>query len=306
LLAVAPHEHAIGNCVRRVLYAVRDNCVPKPSGSVAEVNRKKSKQPVSRSLLTAPIANIDYHSITCTQDILGAVSEIIKEIMEDVQSLESNGSEHAVNNFFRTKDVILTSGHSKTVLDFLQFAAKLGLEFEVLVAEAAPGYSGHKMAQELVNFGFKATLIADSAVHAVMPRVHKVVVGAHLVTVDGGLIAQSGTLNMALAAQAHAVPFVVTAGLYKVCPAYAFDQDSFNDALAPWQMVDFLDNTFVQHVDIDNPAFDCVPPTLIALFVTSVQAKDHKENREAMIVGYQPSHLRALTADMYSPEDFEL
>lgn len=40
-------------------------------------------------------------------------------------------------------------------------------------------YQGHKMALELSKAGIDTTVIADSAIFAAMPRVNKVVMGAH-------------------------------------------------------------------------------------------------------------------------------
>lgn len=42
------------------------------------------------------------------------------------------------------------------------------------MAEAAPRYDGHKMARKLADAGVQTTLIADSAVFAMMARVNKV------------------------------------------------------------------------------------------------------------------------------------
>lgn len=44
----------------------------------------------------------------------------------------------------------------------------------------------------------------------------KVIVGAHAVMANGGVIAPVGLNMVALAAQKHAVPFVVLAGSHKV------------------------------------------------------------------------------------------
>lgn len=49
-----------------------------------------------------------------------------------------------------------------------------GLPLQVVVAEAAPGYDGHAMASQLSQAKVQTTLIADSAVFAMMARVNKV------------------------------------------------------------------------------------------------------------------------------------
>lgn len=69
--------------------------------------------------------------------------------------------------------VILTCGMSDTTAMFLCEAAKKR-EFQVVVAEAAPRYDGHAMARQLADAGVQTTLIADSAVFAMMARANKV------------------------------------------------------------------------------------------------------------------------------------
>lgn len=45
---------------------------------------------------------------------------------------------------------------------------------QVVVAEAAPRYDGHTMARQLADAKVQTTLIADSAVFAMMARANKV------------------------------------------------------------------------------------------------------------------------------------
>lgn len=70
-------------------------------------------------------------------------------------------------------EVILVFGYSRTVLHFLRRAAEKRA-FEVVVTEGSPTYAGQAMAAELASLGIHATLIADSAVFAMMARVNKV------------------------------------------------------------------------------------------------------------------------------------
>ena len=45
---------------------------------------------------------------------------------------------------------------------------------QVVVAEGAPDYGGHKLARALAEAGIESTAIADSAIFAMMARVNKV------------------------------------------------------------------------------------------------------------------------------------
>lgn len=49
-----------------------------------------------------------------------------------------------------------------------------------------------------------------------LETLHKVIVGAHAIMANGGVIAPVGLNMVALAARRHAVPFVVVAGSHKV------------------------------------------------------------------------------------------
>jgi hypothetical protein len=130
------------------------------------------------------------------------------------------------------------------------------------------------MASQLSQAKVQTTLIADSAVFAMMARVNKVgaavvylrveldlwrqattvcmhshtllvcpahcllpahlscplfcwqvLVGAHAVLANGGVIAPAGVHMVALAAKRHSVPFVVLVGLHKLSPLFPHDPD---------------------------------------------------------------------------------
>ena len=126
------------------------------------------------------------------------------------------------------------------------------------MAEGFPHYEGHAMAKKLSEAGIHTTLIADSAVFAMMARANKaslligswggmgsaghrrkgfgypshtispssqVLVGAHAVLANGGIICPSGINMVALAARKHSVPFVVLVGLHKLSPLFPHDPD---------------------------------------------------------------------------------
>lgn len=86
---------------------------------------------------------------------------------------------------------------------------------------------------------------------------------------NGGLISLSGTHMLAQAAKKHSVPFVVCTGLYKLCPLYPHDQDTFNELMSPHEILKFEDVDTVEYVNVKNPAWDYIPPELIGLYVTN-------------------------------------
>jgi translation initiation factor eIF-2B subunit beta len=57
----------------------------------------------------------------------------------------------------------------------------------------------------------------------------QVLVGAHAVLANGGVVAPSGSHVVALAARRHSVPLVVLVGLHKLSPLFPHDPDvTFN------------------------------------------------------------------------------
>jgi translation initiation factor eIF-2B subunit beta len=53
---------------------------------------------------------------------------------------------------------------------------------------------------------------------------------------NGGLVTYTGAHMMALAAQAHSIPFIVISGMYKLTPLYGFDIDTYNQLESPSQI----------------------------------------------------------------------
>ncbi|CAM8966741.1 unnamed protein product [Rhodiola kirilowii] len=229
-------------------------------------------------------------------DVIEAVNELIQDIATCHELIAEQAVEHIHHN-----EVILTLGSSKTVLEFLCAAKDKKRSFRVFVAEGAPRYRGHSLAKELVARGLQTTVITDSAVFAMISRVNMVIVGAHAVMANGGVIAPIGLNMVALAAQRHAVPFVVLAGSHKLCPLYLHNPEVLlNELRSPSELLDF--GEFSDCMDfgtgpgspllhVVNPAFDYVPPKLVSLFITDTG-------------GHNPSYMYRLIADYYSPDDF--
>lgn len=232
------------------------------------------------------------------------VIELLNELIDELDGIEQQIAQQAVEHI-HANEVILTYGMSDTTLLFLREASRKR-EFQVVVAEAAPGYDGHAMASQLSQAKVQTTLIADSAVFAMMARVNKVLVGAHAVLANGGVIAPAGVHMVALAAKRHSVPFVVLVGLHKLSPLFPHDPDvTYNDFQSPGALVDFdvLAESFVcedgssaaegMGVEVHNPMYDYIPPHLISLFVTDTG-------------GYTPAYVYRLLAEYYSREDYSL
>merc|ERR1719186_611768 len=99
--------------------------------------------------------------------------ELLIELETSCEEISKQAIEHIHAN-----EIILTIGRSRTVEKFLKYAAKTR-KFEVIVAEAAPGFSGHQMATSLAKSKISTTVITDSAIFAMMARVNKVIIGTN-------------------------------------------------------------------------------------------------------------------------------
>ncbi|KAF4034348.1 Initiation factor 2 subunit family [Phytophthora infestans] len=294
------HELAIGNVVRRVLYIIREEHSNALKLSSADAANGSAVAPVSgpptsrnnnlsRSLGTILTPGTDTDLSIPITDLKLSVMEGIAELVDEIDSLHVNIADQAME-YIHTDEVILTFGQSLSVEAFLKTAAKKR-SFKVIVVESAPSLNGQHMAHALAESGIHVTVIPDSAVFALMARVNKVVVPAAAVVANGGLIAQSGLQNIALAAKKCSVPVVCVAGLIKLSPLYAHDLDVLSELLAPSSIYNYEDT--VDNLEVLNPAYDYVPPECVRIFITNTGA-------------HQPSYIYRLLAEYYSPQDYQL
>eukprot|EP01133_Synstelium_polycarpum_P006726 gene6726-7819_t len=213
LIETQPLEFCIGNIVRRVLFIIREEYVA------------LKKEKVFTNLKSA---------------ILESIGELIDELKGLHKSISEQCTEHIHAN-----EVIMTLGCSKTVEEFLKEAGRKR-KFGVIVVETAPTLEGHQTALNLSLAGIDTTLIGDNSIFAMMSRCNKVIIGTHAVMANGGLIATSGTHMLTVAAKYHSVPVMVCAGLYKLCPLYAYDQDTYNDFGSPSAYLKFKEAEFLE------------------------------------------------------------
>nr|XP_024358673.1 translation initiation factor eIF-2B subunit beta-like isoform X3 [Physcomitrium patens]XP_024358674.1 translation initiation factor eIF-2B subunit beta-like isoform X3 [Physcomitrium patens] len=340
MIAANPIELAVGNMVRRVLHIIREEDVSLTSSAIpgvsvesdddesdskssysaaaiAAANRSALRAPSLHNLLEsipdpvktpeAPAASVgDSDSKSRSGDrnsvswkLKHNVIEGITELLQDLDDYHTHVAEQALEHIHQN-EVILTLGRSRSLLKFL-LEAKKKRSFQVVVAEGAPRYQGHTLAKELAEKGLQTTVITDSAVFAMISRVNMVIIGAHAVMANGGVLAPVGMHMVALAARRHAVPFVVLAGVHKLCPQYPHKPYTLlNDMKSPAEVVEFgeLSECFAagtgDHTTyVVNPTFDYIPPDLVSIFITDTG-------------GHNPSYVYRLIAEYYSPEDYFL
>lgn len=244
------------------------------------------------------------------QAILEGINELIEELKDVDTMIAAHAPEHIHAN-----EVILTFGYSHTVAQFLK-RGREKREFEVVVAEGAPKLQGYRMAKELSKSNIKTTLIADAACYAMMARANKVLISAHALLADGGVMASVGMAILTAAAKKYNVPVVVLAGIYKLSPNFphepGFTFNSFDDpseilplsheavfaaerADANFSLIeDEKKNEPKALLQIHNPSLDYIPPDRISLFLT-----DHGH-------GFMPSYVYRQLSELYNRQDYQL
>ncbi|TPX56937.1 S-methyl-5-thioribose-1-phosphate isomerase [Powellomyces hirtus] len=251
LQAAQPIELGVGNMVKRVLHLIR------------EEHLIYTKSRASESSDTEADAVKDFR-----RNFVADVKQSIEEMIDELENTNANISNQAWEHI-HSKEIILTVGNSATVATFLKEAARVR-EFQVIVAETSPSYSGHEMAVKLAEMKIDTTVITDSAIFAVMSRVNKVILGAHAVTANGGVVATCGSKVVAAAAKEYSTPVVVCTGMHKLSPSYPYDTDIFNLCVSPDPVISFEEGDVIDTVDIVNPQFDYIGPEDISLFITNI------------------------------------
>lgn len=147
-----------------------------------------------------------------------------------------------------------------------------GVPFRVLADETRPLLQGARLtALELHTAGIPVEVLADGAAAGLIAQgqVHLVMVGADRIAANGDVANKVGTYGLALACQAHRVPF------YVVAPLSTFDLGLPNGRAIPIEQRDANEvTTFAgQRVVPDgvgarNPAFDITPAALVTGIVT--------------------------------------
>eukprot|EP01104_Vermistella_antarctica_P016144 TRINITY_DN5452_c0_g3_i1.p1 TRINITY_DN5452_c0_g3~~TRINITY_DN5452_c0_g3_i1.p1 ORF type:complete len:409 (+),score=105.66 TRINITY_DN5452_c0_g3_i1:67-1227(+) len=315
LMEANPLEVVIGNIVRRILFIIREEyekhkkeledtpgyepppssspSTPAASSSISLTASMNIAQATHTPDLTSILASSHTEQFNMPFDVQQNISDSIMEMTDELDNLYYNVANQALEHI-HANEVVMTVGRSTTTEEFLKYASRKR-KFQVIVAESAPSFAGHSTARSLSDSGIDTTLISDGAVFAMMSRVNKVIIGAHAVLANGGLLAHSGIRVLAQAAKHHSVPVLVCCGLYKLCPIFLHDQDSLTDFISPSSVLSFdeADVGEGQLVQVCNPAYDYVPPDLVSIFVTNNG-------------GHNPSYIYRLLNEFYCPEDYDL
>ncbi|GBG86792.1 hypothetical protein CBR_g42076 [Chara braunii] len=250
LVAANPTELVIGNVMRRVMKIIREEEATLRASAVAGEESGRGEEDDR----AASEGGRQLQRSQLKENAIDGVNELMHELNDEV---------------------ILTVGGSEMLFKFL-LEAKKQRSFQVTVAEADPRYGGLTLAKELSHAGVQTTVITDAAVFPMMARSNMVLIGAHAVMANGGVIAPAGSHVAALAAKRHAVPFVVLAAIHQLCPVYSDAPDIVrNEGRLASEMLNYGEFSDCMEsedgeplLQVLNPAFDYIPPELVSLLVT--------------------------------------
>ena len=308
-------QFSIGNIVKRILFIIREEVDKlisfRENNSDSKSNLKKLSNVTSLNLLTdyknikmmrrkdskieedqekkISVSNIEKISPDMMNNILQNIEELISELETTSDIIKEKANEHINDN-----DIILTANHSDQLEDFFIECSKTK-KFKVIVSESSPKLNGYIQAKNLIKNGIDTTLIEDTGIYSIMPKITKVIIGTRAIVANGGLISYNGIYNLCLFANMFNIPVIVVGGTFKLTPLYVFGHDTYNEFLSPdvifGKNVKF--NGDIGNIRFNVPGYDYVPPELITIFITNYGSQN-------------PTNIYRLFMELYSQEDYFL
>ena len=274
------------------------------SGQTTSIATPGAQTPGGQSSLsTQALANLN-----AAKDLRAEVAEGIEELLDELRQADDQIAGYALEQI-HSSEIILTNSSSRSIQKFLLKAAAKR-KFTVIQVEAYP--NSHETAHEvmagqsstnarpseylnrtLTAAGVTVILVPDAAVFALMARVNKVILDAHLVLSNGSSMASSGARLIAHAAKLYRTPVIVLGGVYKISPVHPFDSDALMELGDPGRVIAYKAGDFRDSIEVHNPLFDYVPADLIDLYITNLG-------------GHAPSSLFRLIDDHYRTEDLDI
>lgn len=169
-----------------------------------------------------------------------------------------------------------------TALGVVYSAAERGRLRRVYADETRPVCQGSRLtAWELSRASVPVTLICDDMAASVMAagKIDAVVVGADRIAVNGDVANKIGTLGVAILAAHFGIPFYVAA------PLETLDVACETGADIPIEQRSALEvlHSPISGVDVENPAFDITPASLVTAIITEVGAFAPQSLKDAII-----------------------
>ncbi|MBI5283696.1 MAG: S-methyl-5-thioribose-1-phosphate isomerase [Chloroflexi bacterium] len=166
----------------------------------------------------------------------------------------------------------LATGGIGTALGVIKTAHRDGKRVRALVDETRPLLQGARLtAWELAQEGVPHEIIVDAAAAGLIARGHvqAIVVGADRIAANGDVANKVGTYGLALAAQAHGVPFYVAAPVSTIDAATPSGGEIDIEERGQDEVLSFASaRTAPGASAARNPAFDVTPAALVSAIIT--------------------------------------
>ena len=131
--------------------------------------------------------------------------------------------------------------------------------------ESRPKRQGLITSKQLADAGVPVTMIVDSAVRFIMPKIDMVIVGADTIASNGAVVNKIGTSQVALCAHEARVPVTVCAESYKFSPMTLMGERIDIEERPPSEI---MDPAKLPGVRFFNPVFDFTPPEYVDAVIT--------------------------------------
>lgn len=214
--------------------------------------------------------------IKIKQIILDEAKKIMQEDMVSCRRIGDYGAKLLRDN--STVLTICNAGILATIdygtaLGVIYRAKSKGKKIKVFSSETRPLLQGSRLtAWELHKQGIDVTLISDNCAAKLMAdaKIDMVITGADRIAANGDCANKIGTLNLAVLAKYHNIPFYVAA------PASTFDLQLKNGKGIKIEMRESKEVTMMllkkavapEGAKVFNPAFDVTPSKLISAIIT--------------------------------------
>jgi methylthioribose-1-phosphate isomerase len=166
----------------------------------------------------------------------------------------------------------LATGGIGTALGVIKTAHRDGKRVRALVDETRPLLQGARLtAWELAQEGVPHEIIVDAAAAGLIARGHvqAIVTGADRIAANGDVANKVGTYGLALAAQAHGVPFYIAAPVSTIDPATPSGGHIEIEERGEDEVLSFASaRTAPDGSAARNPAFDVTPAALVSAIIT--------------------------------------
>lgn len=223
-------------------------------------------EPLARNLARYVLGNVSHTSVDDIRDV--QLDDLILSAYQMLESAKKNIVTNGVNLLKNDVDAILTHCHSSTATGIIKGVHDFVPKLKVYSTETRPLFQGRITSKELLAAGVDTTMIVDSAssmfiISDKQPDVDSVIIGCDEITIAGDAINKIGSLDIALACKYKGTPLYVATTLLKL----DLSDEDFRPTIETRSAKEVWDDA-PEGLTIINPAFEKVPCSLIAGFIT--------------------------------------